>query len=377
MLGTDPKKIDLQSVKKRYEHLPCSYIANPQTTWQRIHQLVLHQTVFIKKEYPHEVFVEVPHLLCRPSAMKEGENLCGWMQKKDVVYLDQLLPDTLQYLPNRDDLIKESKNQTTAFLKEPYFVKELGVTLSATTQCVVAKQEQDHLLCYFFHPTKKTTILAKIPKTLATIPPSTKEAQLELFFNLIHTWAYPKKGFVPYVLGGASITTYYKGGFIKKPILAGKKILKNSDGQLCYLFDRQFSTQFKSGVDCSTLVYLAARCANLPYFCKNTTTVANTLKKVTKNTPLKKGDIIVFPGHMMVISELHPLKILQSRGYSSGFGRVAENDAKDLFYTIKDAKDLKKAYLQKKPLVFKNQKGKKGSEYKTFAIYQFVDSLPL
>ena len=374
VLGTEPKKTDLASVKKRYESLPCSYIANPRTVWQRVHQVVFHQTVLVKKEVGHEVYVEIPNLICKPSKLKSGENLTGWMQKKDLVYLENLNSSATQYFPDKEGVLK-AHNQTLAFLKSPYYVKELGLTLSATTHCTVAKRNYNSLLCYIYHPQKKRFFLTKIPKSIAQIPPSNKSQQLDLFFHLIHSWSHPKKGFVPYVLGGASITTYQTGNFIKIPIRVGKHLIKTATGLPCYYFDRKFPTPYKSGLDCSTLIYLAARCANLPYYSKNTTAVTTMLPRITKNTPLKKGDIIFFPGHVMIISNLNPLKIIQSRAYASGHGKVTEDLAKDLFLTIKTAQDLKNAFLQKKPLIFKNSKGKRGSQYNFFEIYQFVDSL--
>ncbi|NGX31350.1 MAG: hypothetical protein K940chlam8_00717 [Chlamydiae bacterium] len=367
VLGTSPIAQSQKYVTQRYQNLPCS--TSQQSKWDRAHQVLFQQIVIVKKENAHEVFIEIPHLLIQKAPHQKPFNLQGWMKKTDLLFLDELSQNALAFLPDIDHMLTQDTKRPTLCLRQPYTLKETKLTLSAATHLIIAKEFKTNYLCYVIDSTKKGFSVAIIPKSIALISPKNdRKKQLEIFHQLIKLWAHPKDGFIPYVLGGSSITTFQKSGFNKKTLKTKEKVT--------HVYDRTFKTPVKSGLDCSTLIYLAARCARLPYFAKNTTTAFYQLNRVNQATPVKKGDVIFIPGHVMVISSVEPLRIIQSRGYSSGVGHVTENLAQDFLYNIKTVNDLKNAFLKNKPLVYKNSKGKAGKSYKRWQLLQFEGSLP-
>lgn len=104
----------------------------------------------------------------------------------------------------------------------------------------------------------------------------------------------------------------------------------------------------KSGFDCSALILRAAQIAGLPFYFRNTTTIAAHLKPLTIQDSLEDGDIIFMRGHVMVIASIKRNTCIEARSYGGGYGKVQEIHVQDLYKDITTLEELKDAYLTNK-----------------------------
>lgn len=105
--------------------------------------------------------------------------------------------------------------------------------------------------------------------------------------------------------------------------------------------------------------------AGIPFFYKNTVTIAEHLKEIDPNESLQPGDIIWVRGHVMVVANIKRNTIIEARGYDGGYGHVHEIALAKVFKGIKTFADLKKAWLEKQPLIRLNKAGKIQDSFKS------------
>ena len=107
-----------------------------------------------------------------------------------------------------------------------------------------------------------------------------------------------------------------------------------------------------AGVDCSSLVLLAAQTAGIDYSFKTTSTLFKHGNSVKNVDDMQLGDIIVWNGHMLVVGDMRKGKesCIESLGYGSGAGKVREVALEKRFKDIVSYQDLWDAYVTKKPL---------------------------
>ena len=86
------------------------------------------------------------------------------------------------------------------------------------------------------------------------------------------------------------------------------------------------------------------------YFFKNTTTLAYYLKPLALGEAAEKGDLIFFPGHVQIISDVEKNLIIESAGYKSGYGKVHEKKVGELFRNKLTINSLIAAYHAKEKL---------------------------
>jgi cell wall-associated NlpC family hydrolase len=370
-LGTGPRDAFDQ---KRYQNLPYS---GPQRLsnhpWERSHQLLFNQRVKLLKEKEKEAYVSVPNLLFKGSKNAKFSPLKVWVQKKHIVPLATLEErgiDT-QAFPEVD--LKKNK-ELVATLISPHKFHNRKELFSAGTRFKVASVRWGKVQVYVFNPQSLRVEVNELsPGTFVLNDGSNSKQQISKFLSILDYWAHPGNGFIPYVLGGSSFTnTISSNQFLTLPIKDARGNIVKDGSRPAYKYERKpLKMGLKSGFDCSTLIYNAALASGIPYYCKNTTAIANTLKKLEKKDTLEAGDIIWIPGHVMVVTEASKgLSIIQARGYSSKQGKVYKASAEELFTQVKNPKDLIKLYHQKKPLVLKNSKGKAGSVYKNWQIFK-------
>lgn len=295
----------------------------------RLHQLLLHEYVTVIDQKGDEVCVLVPHIFFITHASKEKQTLY-WTLKKNIIPVKQLQKNkvNLAHLP---EAITFEKNQRvhhpkTVALAYPYLSDELGITLSAGTRFVTTGATTDDAIeVYALHGTTKKILPILLPKQLCVeYKERSQDAHINLFVHVLQVWAHPENGCIPYVWGGCSFG----------PLQTSRDFThKESAGTYWFEWPSQ-STGTAWGVDCAGLVARAAHIAGIPYFYKNTTTLAHYLQPVTDRKALRNGDLIWIPGHVMIISDVTKNLIIEARCYKHGFGKVHEIELGKIFKGI-------------------------------------------
>ena len=244
----------------------------------RQHQALFHELVDILEENQHEARVHIfnAYYLNLKTKQRTGS---FWTLKSNLILLNQLgtnqhlIPKPINYhYPARfeDHVIT---------LLDSWFCEQTEATYSAGTRFKVNPQTN---ASYIYQPDQNNFIQVNIPKhlTLSYLERPANELR-QLFINLIKNWATPAgQNFIPYTWGGCSVIQ-------KIPVQHAE--LKQS-GNLAYYAIPPFSNQTQTGLDCSGLVLRAAQTVGIPFFYKNTTTLANELKPITAQDQILPGD---------------------------------------------------------------------------------------
>lgn len=231
-----------------------------------------------------------------------------------------------------------SQAQETSVVKliKPLFSKELNRTISAGTPCIVKKETKNFYTCTL---TDTNGILkqCKFPKTACCKPYSNKTHQREAFVALVRYWAHQAPYKIPYVLGGCSVIDIVTPNAFAKTIgsYKNKRIM---------VIERPEVTPIYTGLDCAHLVTLAAQIAGIPLAAANTHALRQSLTPLRPDEHLQEGDLALWKGHVVVISDIKNNLLVEARGYDHGYGIVHEIPLHEQFKGIKTISDLEKAY---------------------------------
>lgn len=361
MLSRGPSKTSHTYSEGRYHHLPCSYRPSTSTAPNRLHQLLLGQIVRIVETKPFETLVEVPaaHIGSGGSIRP----ITGWVLSRHLIPTETLRKRKNQNFALADPhgLLGKKKKKHLALI-HPYTISEAKLSLSAGTIFPLVAEQKNTFLTHIWDQREKQFRELIIPKSAAYVQTevSRPEAARRLI-GLLRYWANQKEGFIPYVLGGGSWTHNYRE----------KRFSKKGNGKNLEYHRTEAIDNMHSGFDCTTLIYTAAQIIGIPYTSRNTTAISHQLEEVKSGSPIEPGDILLYPGHAVVISSIKPLRLLQSLGYATGYGRVVEGLAKDYIGGISTLGDLKRALNEKKPLHLLGANKKLLKVQKTWAIYRF------
>lgn len=319
---------------RTYANLP---VAGSAEMCPRMHQLLFNETVEILKESGDEYYVRVPNLFYVTAQNNKQHNLY-WTDKKAILPYNCLNNNpNNNFIPKPIDFLNKHKEiQPIVTLSKPFYNKVFNVTFSAGTRFVAHPPHTRFAYTVSaWHPQQQTIITIQIPKSHAVLQcERTPDEARSLFIELLKTWAHTK-GFIPYVWGGCSFTYTHPAKSALNKQTTGTNII--------YTVQGDNNTQ-KHGFDCAGLIARAAQAAGIPYYYKNTATLATYLKPVKTLCDLKEGDLIWIPGHVMAVANLQKNSLIEARHYSQGYGKVHEialnkifkgiNTYKDLFYAI-------------------------------------------
>jgi len=361
--------------KKRYQSLPYSWKQTPDYLNARSHQLLFNQVVTIVREKGGEVCVEIPDVYYKTSLKSQAMPLKGWVMKSDIIEFSTLRSRNVDVSKIPHNYTGGAK-QKTIVLTMPCRVSCHVRTYSAGTRFSVKDEQKDYFVAYVFNTESNVYDTIKFSKKVCMLnSPRTRQQKVDVFIDLLKSWSHRKEGFIPYVLGGGSwLRTYVKDSIVKHPLRDYDGQLVKGKGNGYYSYDREGGDgSIKSGFDCSSLIYTAAHVSGIPYYCKNTTTLVNQLRKLGDGDRLEVGDLICFPGHVMIVSGVGKrLQIIQSEGYSERMkeGKVYESDAQKLFYNICADSDLVSSYRKKESLICLNADGKTETPIVNWSIYK-------
>lgn len=333
----------------------------------RIHQLLFNETVDIVSEQGDEVSIRISSAFFITHDNHKPQNLY-WTLKKNLISYEKLQRKSLplSYIPPTPDFTKTTLPQTTQTigLLQPFHDPSTGQTFSAGTHFVYDPQKNTQAAFYVFIFDQATTTFKAsfIPRTAAIIIEPKDPAQaITQFIDILKRWAHTSSGVIPYVWGGCSFVHACNPDIIQQ-----KPCADTTQGMLYSRADHN-STPY-TGFDCAGLIVRAAQLATIPYFYKNSYTLAHYLKPIANAAALQAGDIIWIPGHVMVVSSLTPALLIEARGYPHGYGKVHEIALERVFKGITNYTQLMHALNKQKPLIRLNNKGHDMEKIKRFKI---------
>jgi len=304
------------------------------------HQLLFNEQAEIIKQRDNELLVRISNMFYVGQETKNKATVrfgAFWAQKDSFVTLDELkkeevnvalFPRPIQW--SDGDIVQANRNVVT--LTMPFYDRETKRTFSTGTRFVPVNNEIRNNDVNVWAFDKKSFRLEKIdiPKKLCLLnQPETVQKQRSAFVSLTKQWTNYS---IPYLLGGCSFVAQYKRvGCVNTP---------------------------RTGFDCSGVILRAAQICNIPYFFKNSATLAHHLSPVTTIDDLEPGDLLFFRGHVLIASDIENNMIIESRGHASGFGKLHELPLNKLFKEIETWEDVWKAHTTQQPLFRLNSKGK-------------------
>lgn len=340
----------------------------------RLHQLIFNEIIDIADEQSNEVRVNIPNVYYLIQ-MSSQPQIAYWMQKKNLIPLDQLeqkgldvskIPKPIEFSNNGLAL---TQNNTITLLF-PWVNSLAKQAYSVGTRFVLTPDQnnKNHYSVYLFDPASMNFNHVEIPKQLCieNDRPHNNADRISLFLKLLRKWAHPDNGFIPYVWGGCSFINVCKKDSFEKIDLDDKV------PGIYYYSRADIHSNPKAGFDCSGLVARAAQACGIPYFFKNTTTLSSKLSALKQGETLHEGDLIWTPGHVMVVGSIPNNTLIEARGYPTGYGKVHEVPISEKLLGIKTYDNLLKTYFVGKPLSLLNGEGEKSSTTSDYKILKFA-----
>ena len=353
-----------QEGERAYQHIPVSgEKQHAYDTCKREHQVLFHEIVEVVEEQHEQVKVAISNFFFVPKNSNEKRSLF-WMLKKDLyplpvgeegAVLRARLPEPMSY----QQPIAQQSNTVALIL--PYRDARTNSTHSVGTRFVVESLNEEQQLVTVYRLDKDTHCCTTmtVPKTQCLFPVDDKDLQRSNFVALVRLWAHNPLGKIPYVLGGCSFV-YAAADINFKEVAA-------ENGCSYYALNGVNNTP-ETGFDCSGLVARAAQMAGLPYFYKNTTTLASYLTCLSPDKHLCDGDLIWVPGHVMIVSDYERGLVIEARGYSSGWGRLHEISLGQLFKDVETFTELEQLFRDQHPLKIIDKAGNVSRTYETFKL---------
>ena len=351
-----------ENIDIAYNNIPlCSAQTNSSFTCPRLHQLLYNDIVELIKINNDEAFIRTTHAFyMTPSSPTPQTDY--WTLKKNITLLDDITNNIpLDHIPepiaftNKNNMT--SNNINTATLQEPYYCATLKTNFSVGTRFLctpLTKKKQNSSITVYaidYKTMQEHHISIPRKKCILTNQTKTNNERITDYVNLLKQWTCTKNGCIPYVWGGTSFTHPTQGSF--------KEVTQttNNSDYTFYQYNKNENTP-KNGFDCSGVILRATQICGLPYFCKNTTTIAQCLKPLNKEQQLIDGDLILVKGHVMAVSDIKNNLLIEARSYSHGYGKLHEIPINEVFEGIETYKDLCNAYFDKRIIKRKDKQGK-------------------
>ncbi|HEX2977957.1 MAG TPA: hypothetical protein VHO47_02475 [Candidatus Babeliales bacterium] len=360
-----------QSGEKAYQAL--GLCAKPVECCIRLHQLLYNEIVTIEEEKGAEVRIKISsafYELTRGGIPQTSY----WTLKKNLVALEDLvargipiksIPEPLSFNPRKSN----ASNQKIVALLQPHYDPRTQTTYSVGTRFVRTEKNTQpneiEVFAFNRHVYAPVTISLPINKCIETSNNRSWDERRDIFLKLLHSWAHPTTGYIPYVWGGCSFTVHEnEPHFVSMPAAKGGTLfMPRTQKKMC------------AGFDCAGLIARAAQLAGIPYYYKNTATIANHLKEISHASDIQDGDLIWFPGHVIVISDVSRNSIIEARAYGQGYGKIHELPINLVFKDIETVSQLL-ARAREKKMIYRLQKnGSVAHSISTLKILQLSSTL--
>ncbi len=357
-----------QSVYQSYTQIPwAGFGARHHTACPRVHQALFNEQVKIIGYQKDEVHIEVISSYYFTHTSHKPHN-DYWTLKQNVTPLTKLQKDDINHLPLPIDFSKKAVPTADVItLVKPFYDATTHTTYSAGTRFMLAhkKEKNSDAVIFIYNPQSKSTVTTTIPADkLYSAESETPHEQIIAFLNLIKQWInHPET--IAYVWGGCSfIESHPTNNFETK-----KRTLHDT---IMHYYARPQEQTIKTGMDCSGLILRAAQVVGMPYYLKNTYTLAQKLTPLTASDAIQAGDLIWTRGHVMIVANLTRNTVYEARSYDGGYGKLQELKIKKIFKGINTFADLKTAYLNKSILERINIRGATTDRYPEFKILKMT-----
>lgn len=316
----------------------------------RQHQALFHELVEVVEEGPQEAKIKIKNAYYLN--LNTGHKFHSfWTLKSNLKPLNQIkyasnfLPAPIDYLNS-----KSVHAPHTITLIRPYQQWSVGTRFALLPE----QTSKHHYLAYCYNsddedhnPDITQFIKIKIPKRFAKlgVNNSSKDQLRAEFVKLVELWtARHRRLTIPYVWGGCS--------YLQRLPMPTFEIIARPGCQkeLSYYQVPSNPNRIQTGFDCSGLTLRAAQAAGLPYFYKNTATLAHELQELSEADPILPGDLIWIQGHVIIITDPKKNLCIEARDYGHGYGCVQQIRIDQLFKETTNLNDLKTAALTKKNL---------------------------
>jgi hypothetical protein len=342
LLGAPIKSfLKLPSTQDAYKKLPYS-VKREQSACPRIAQLIFNEPVEILEKKGDEIKIRVPHL--QYPAKNKWHNTY-WTLTNNITPLSSEIKKAVP-----------STKRSSITLRKPVYNPQTHTVYPVGTKFVKKsrKQSRHKYSVYIYDSQSQSITFAHVPKSSCLkTPDKNPTAQQQFFVNLCKEWAHPKRGIIPYVLGGSSISSPLKTNvfFTKNAPFVNKKAI---------VYDRP-STNNKVciGIDCARMITRAAQMSGIPFYGINTKALKEALTPLKKDAEVEAGDLVLWTGHVFMISNVEKGLLVEARSYDDGYGKVHEIPYSEQLQGIKTTSDLVTAHFTKPRITRLNRAGKK------------------
>lgn len=348
--------------KEDYATIPvCGGQKEPFIACKRGHQLLFNEIVEVIRQEKDQLCVKVPNIfyITQPNGKKYNYY---WAEKKHFLPLENLHDHSKIPSPISP---KNPPQDIHIVLIKPYRDNALNITYSAGTRFVPVQlhtKSKKIPVWRYNHKNKKHETISLPKQYCLTIKNTDPDKKINQFVNIMRSWATMKNGYIPYVWGGNSYIHEAHSGTMTE------HITQKNGKEISFYTIKNYNNPPLSGFDCSGLILRAAQICNMPYYLKNTTTLAHYLDEINQHTSIKNGDLIWIPRHVMVVSDVKKNLLIEARSYSHGFGKVHEIPLHKVFKNIKTYNDLIAYKTAHKPLERIDKWGNTMDTFKDFKI---------
>ncbi len=308
----------------------------------RLFQVRFNDVVDVMGEQGSELLISLPHIFYQRQN-ETIKNTNYWSLKKNFMLFKDLqnqgvdiskIPQPISFTH------KTIPQQPIVSLIHPFYDLKTKRLYSIGTRFVIAGKPSGSVYnVYSYSPFHKAMTTVSIPSTHCIQPQATQKESINNFVHLMRSWAHIKNGFIPYVLGGNSATQ-----------LCTKDQFKELPYKANSIYQRDGLSSPYGGMDCAGLIASGAQAAGIPFYYKNSLTIALNLRTLREYESIEDGDIIWFLGHVVVVSSVKDGLLVEARSYEHGYGKVHEIPLNEQFKGINTYQDLLTAYFKQQPL---------------------------
>lgn len=336
------------------QHPPLAGVGSSAGKCRRAHQALAQEVVKIVERSGPYVKIACENLVYGFDERTQEPQNTFWVHKKHLIFFDTLPEETLACFPG-----PFGETDITLVLRLPWKQYSLG------TRFVHAAELDTETTygVYIYSYDRAACEVCSIPRTharleLPTSPQQQRAHFVKLAYDIVrYAQRQGTDQVIPYVWGGGSfVHTYADQNFY----------LKHER------WERPGYHNPYTGYDCSELVFRLAQTSGIPYICKTTKVIERLMPALKKTDTLEAGDLIRFPGHVMIVGNIGKNELIEACGYGGGFGRVHIVPLSVRFEGIRTYKQLRQAYHKKMPLKLLARDGSEQSIINEFKLYKLL-----